>query len=165
MTKIKKEREQHLKIVEFHTAKSQEHEIEIEQQILRTKIAKESDAVSRNKCSQLKKTYHNLGKDHKKANETIQGLKGVMNSMERAANQQKATITGLRTRTVDQTQSNKTDEQLVELLHLKEILLGEKDKEALEMKERITKFETDSEASERLHASQERSTSTMRTEI
>ena len=39
LTKIKKEREQNLKIVAFHTAKSQEHEIEIEQQALRTRIA------------------------------------------------------------------------------------------------------------------------------
>ena len=85
--------------------------------------------------------------------------------MERAANQQKATISGLKTRTIDLTQSNKNDEQLVELLHLKEELLDEKDREALEMKERITKLETDNEASERLHASQERSTSTMRAKI
>ena len=33
LTRIQKEREQHLKIVEFHTARGQEHEIEIEQQI------------------------------------------------------------------------------------------------------------------------------------
>ena len=99
LTKIKNEREEHLKIMAFHTAKSQEHEIEIEQQTLRTKVAQESDAVSRNKYSQLKKTYHNLGKDHKKANETIKGFKSVMNSMERAANQQKATISGLKTHT------------------------------------------------------------------
>ena len=81
--------------------------------------------MARNKYSQLKKTYHNLSKDHEKANETIKGLKGVMITMERTANQLKATISGLRTHTDDQTQSNKTEERLVELLHLKEILLDE----------------------------------------
>ena len=54
---------------------------------------------------------------------------------------------------------------MVELLHLKEVLLDGKDKEALELKERISKFETDSEASERLQASHEKSAGTMRTEI
>ena len=48
---------------------------------------------------------------------------------------------------------------------MNEELLDEKDKEALELKERITKFETDGEAFENLQASQDRSMSTMRTEI
>ena len=90
LTKTKQERVKHQQIVEFHTAKDQEHEFEMEQQILKTKIAQESDAVVRNKYSKLKKTCYNLSKDIEAANGTINELKNVTITMERLAHQMEA---------------------------------------------------------------------------
>ena len=122
---------------------------------LKIKIAQESDAEVRNKYSRLKKTCSNLGKDIERANETINELKNGRTTMERAAQQMEAKILGFEACADDNEQSSRTEEQMVELLHLREVLLDGKEKEALELKERIKKLEADSEGSERLQVSHE----------
>ena len=112
----------------------------MDQQILKIKIAQESDAEVRNKYSRLKKTCSNLGKDIERANETINELTNGRTTMERAAQQMEAKILGFEARADDNEQSSRTEEQMVELLHLREVMLDGKDKEALELKERITKL-------------------------
>ena len=68
---MKQERVQHDQIREILTAKGQENEIEMDQQVLKIRLAQESETEMRNKYSRLKRTCSSIGKDVEKANETI----------------------------------------------------------------------------------------------
>ena len=85
--------------------------------------------------------------------------------METEAKLLEARISGYEARANDNELPSRNEEQLAELLHLREVLLDGKEKEVQGLKEKIKELETEKEGSERLQLSHERGASTMRNEI
>ena len=151
LSRMKQERVQHDQLREILTAKGQENEIEMDQQGLKIRLAQESEAEMRIKYSKLKRNCFSIGKDVEQANETIAELTNGRTTMEREAQLLEARISGYVARANDNELPSRNEEQLAELLHLREVLLDGKEKEAQGLKERIKELETEREGSENFH--------------
>lgn len=162
---MKQERIQHDQIRELLTVKGQENEVELDQQVLKIRLAQEAEAEFWNKNSRLKTNCISIGKDIEQANETIAELTNGKAKVEREAKLLEARISGYEARANDNELPSRNEEQLAELLYLHEVLLDGKEKEVQGLKEKIKELETEKEGSERLQLSHERGASTMRSEI
>ena len=62
MTKMKQEKFQHDQIRAILVAKGQEYEVELDQQLLKIKLAQDAEAESRHKYSTMRTNFFSVGK-------------------------------------------------------------------------------------------------------
>ena len=165
LKRLKQERLKHEQVTTIMMEKSQAYEDEHDQQTIKLKISKESEAETKVKYLTMKSNYFKAHNQNSKDKKAIANLTESNTNLEREVKILEARITGLESRGQGGGSPGSNEAQLGEQVHLQEILQQSREKEAEEYRDRIIVLEDGKDGDQRLLLALERSTVTMKLEL
>ena len=165
LKRLTQERLKHEQVTGFLLEKGKAYEEKLDQQIILTKVSKESEVESKVKYSTMKTNFFKINNKNSKDMKVIANLTESNTNLEREVRILEAKISGLESRGQVGGLPGSNESQLGEQVHLQEILQQGRQKEIEECRDRIKVLEDEKDGDQRLIKSLERSAVTLKLEL
>ena len=165
LKRLKEQRLKHEQVVGFLVEKGKNNEAEIENQIIKLKIARESEMENKTKYINMKVKFSKLSNASIEDGKVIASLTKSNTKYERELRVSEAKVSGLETRGQVGGSPRITESQLREQVNLKENLQQTSQKELEICKNRIKVLEDEKDGDQRLINGLERGAATMKKEL